>query len=34
MDKSILVYVDLEGTTHFVGRLWTRNAQGQGERNL
>jgi serine/threonine-protein kinase HipA len=24
MDKEALVYVDLEGTTHLVGRLWTR----------
>ncbi len=24
MDKSVLVYVDLQGTPHFAGRLWTR----------
>jgi serine/threonine-protein kinase HipA len=24
MDRDILVYVDLEGTPHLVGRLWTR----------
>src|SRR5437667_251142 len=24
MDKEILVYVDLQGTPHLVGRLWTR----------
>src|SRR5258706_7503691 len=24
MDKEAQVYVDLQGTPHFVGRLWTR----------
>ena len=24
MDKEVLVYVDLQGTPHLVGRLWTR----------
>ena len=24
MDKEVLVYVDLQGTSHLVGRLWGR----------
>jgi serine/threonine-protein kinase HipA len=28
-DRSLLVYVDLEGTPHFVGRLWARSRKGK-----
>ena len=34
MDKEVLVYVDLQGTPHLVGRLVGAHAQGQGERHL
>jgi serine/threonine-protein kinase HipA len=29
MDTRLLVYVDLDGTAHFVGRLWARNNKGR-----
>jgi serine/threonine-protein kinase HipA len=29
MDKDVLVYVDLEGATHLVGRLWGRMRKGR-----
>lgn len=29
MDREIFVYVDLEGTPHLVGRLWTRTRRGR-----
>ena len=25
MEKEIFVYIDLQNTTHFVGRLWSRS---------
>src|SRR5580704_8329202 len=28
-DRSLLVYVDLEGVPHLVGRLWARNRNGR-----
>jgi serine/threonine-protein kinase HipA len=28
-DRNLLVYVDLEGAPHLVGRLWTRNRNGR-----
>jgi serine/threonine-protein kinase HipA len=28
-DRTLLVYVDLEGTAHLTGRLWTRNRKGK-----
>lgn len=28
-DRSLLVYVDLEGSPHFVGRLWARSPKGK-----
>ena len=28
-DRSLLVYVDLEGTPHLVGRLWARSRKGK-----
>jgi serine/threonine-protein kinase HipA len=28
-DRTLLVYVDLEGTPHFVGRLWARSPRGK-----
>lgn len=28
-DRTLLVYVDLEGTPHFVGRLWARSPRGR-----
>lgn len=29
MDRNILVYVDLLGTPHLVGRLWVRTRRGK-----
>jgi serine/threonine-protein kinase HipA len=29
MDAELLVYVDLDGAPHFVGRLWARNNRGR-----
>src|ERR1700679_1722014 len=29
MERDIFVYVDLQGTPHLVGRLWTRHAKGK-----
>jgi serine/threonine-protein kinase HipA len=29
MDKDVLVYVDLQGTSHLVGRLWGRTRKGR-----
>jgi serine/threonine-protein kinase HipA len=29
MDKGLLVYVDLEGETHPVGRIWVRSSRGK-----
>src|SRR5262249_42425488 len=29
MERDIFVYVDLKGTPHLVGRLWTRQAKGK-----
>lgn len=29
MEREILVYIDLNGTTHFVGRLWPRVRKGR-----
>jgi serine/threonine-protein kinase HipA len=29
MDREVLVYVDLEGTAHLVGRLWAGVRKGR-----
>ena len=29
MERSIFVYVDLQGVPHLVGRLWARHAKGK-----
>ncbi len=29
MDREVLVYVDLEGTPHLAGRLWSRTRKGR-----
>ncbi len=29
MDREVLVYADLQGTPHFVGRLWSRTRKDQ-----
>jgi serine/threonine-protein kinase HipA len=28
-DRSVYIYVDLEGTPHLVGRLWARSRKGK-----